>query len=280
MQVQFETAAADVVAMDPLEYYKYADVPMCEFWHPIQDNFVGSLNFKPIKPTASAAHIYGKKRVAAESFTSFDLNWDEHWEMLKEVANLNMTEGVTHNVFHTYTHNPQVGFLPPGTSFGNSIGTPFLRGQTWWKYMPWFTSFLSRTSDMLERGKPVVDVLPRELLFANCAVHGLLVRAALRARRGFLVLAHRLPGGVGKQPVFDELPREFLVADRAVHGLLVRAAISARRGLLVLAHRFAEGVVCEWQSDLVGAFDGAQGAVLFNQPLAAVAAVPILDVAV
>ena len=159
LQVQYETAGGDVVAMDFMEYYKYADVPMAEFWHPITEGFVGDLNFKPIKPTASAAHLYGKRRVAAESFTSFDLSWDEHWEMLKEVANLNMTEGVTHNVFHTYTHNPQVGFLPPGTSFGNKIGTPFLRGQTWWKYMPYFTTYLARTSYLLERGLPVVDVL-------------------------------------------------------------------------------------------------------------------------
>ena len=159
LQVQYETAAGDVVAMDLMEYYKYADVPMAEFWQPITDGFVGDLNFKPIKPTASAAHIYGKRRVAAESFTSFDLTWDEHWEMLKEAANLNMTEGVTHNVFHTYTHNPQVNFLPPGTSFGNRIGSPFLRGQTWWKYMPYFTQYLARTSYLLERGLPVVDVL-------------------------------------------------------------------------------------------------------------------------
>ena len=159
LEVQFETAAGDVVAMDLLEYYKYADVPMAEFWQPLSEGFVGDLNFKPIKPTASAAHIYGKRRVAAESFTSFELTWDEHWELLKEVANLNMTEGITHNVFHTYTHNPQVGFLPPGTSFGAPIGTPFLRGQTWWKYMPYFTQYLARTSYLLERGLPVVDVL-------------------------------------------------------------------------------------------------------------------------
>ena len=159
LQVQYETAGGDVVSMDFMEYYKYADVPMTEFWHPFSEGYVGDLNFKPIKPTASAAHLYGKRRVAAESFTSFDLNWDEHWEMFKEVANLNMTEGVTHNVFHTYTHNPQVGFLPPGTSFGNKIGTPFLRGQTWWKYMPYFTQYLARTSYLLERGLPVVDVL-------------------------------------------------------------------------------------------------------------------------
>lgn len=159
LKVQFETAAGDVVPIDAMEYYKYADVPMCEFWQPITESFVGDLNFKPIKPTASAAHIYGKNRVAAESFTSFALTWDEHWEMLKEVANLNMTEGVTHNVFHTYTHNPQINFLPPGSSFGSGIGTPFLRGQTWWKYMPEFTRYLARTSYLLERGKPVSDFL-------------------------------------------------------------------------------------------------------------------------
>ena len=80
--------------------------------------------------------------------------------MLKEVANVNSTEGVTHLVFHTYTHNPQVGFPPPGTSFsGAGIGTPFLRGQTWWKYMPEFTTYLARCNYLLERGKPVSDVL-------------------------------------------------------------------------------------------------------------------------
>lgn len=159
MKVQYETAGGDVVTMDPMEYYKYADVPMCEFWQPLTVPMLGNLDFKPIKPTASAAHVYGKPRVAAESFTSFALTWDEHWQMLREVANVNMSEGVTHNVFHTYTHNPQVGFLPPGTSFGSGIGTPFLRGQTWWKYMPCFTGFLARTSYLLERGKPVSAIL-------------------------------------------------------------------------------------------------------------------------
>ena len=159
MEVQFETAGSDVVTMDPMEYFKYADVPMCEFWQPFSEGYVGDLDFKPIRPTASAAHLYGKPRVASESFTSFQLTWDEHWQMLKEVANFNMAQGVTHNVFHTYTHNPQIGFLPPGTSFARNIGTPFLRGQTWWKYMPYFTTYLARTSYLLERGRPVADVL-------------------------------------------------------------------------------------------------------------------------
>lgn len=159
LSITYETAAGDVFPADILEYFKHADVPMCEFWHPISESFVGSLNFKPIKPTASAARMYGKPRVAAEAFTNISLSWDEQWPMLKEAANINFIEGVTHMVFHTYTHNPRTDFLSPGTSFGAGIGTPFLRGQTWWKHMPEFNAYLARCSYLLERGKPVSDVL-------------------------------------------------------------------------------------------------------------------------
>lgn len=159
LNVTYETSAGDVLPGDILEYFKFADVPMTEFWQPMTDDFVGSINFKPIKPTASAARMYGKPRVAAEAFTNISLSWDEHFEMLREVANCNAVEGVSHFVFHTYTHNPQTPFLPPGTSFGAGIGTPFLRGQTWWKFMPDFTNYLARCTYLLERGKPVSDVL-------------------------------------------------------------------------------------------------------------------------
>lgn len=160
MKVVYETAGGDVFPADIMEYFKYADIPMCEFWQPFNKaGYVGSLNFKPVKPTASAAHMYGKPRVAAESFTSFALTWDEHLEMLKEYADYHYVEGVTHNVFHTYTHNPQIDFLPPGSSMGRNIGTPFLRNQTWWPYVGEFVDYLARCSYMLERGRPVSDVL-------------------------------------------------------------------------------------------------------------------------
>ena len=160
MKVIYETAAGDVFPADIMEYFKYADVPMCEFWQPFNKaGYVGSLNFKPVKPTASAARLYGKPRVAAESFTSFALTWDEHLEMLKEYADYHYIEGVTYNIFHTYTHNPQVDFLPPGSSMGRGIGTPFLRGQTWWPYVGELVDYLARCSYMLETGRPVSDVL-------------------------------------------------------------------------------------------------------------------------
>ncbi len=159
LAVSYETAAGDVFPADILEYFKFADVPMCEFWQPMGSGYVGSLNFKSVKPTASAARIYGKPRVAAEAFTSFELTWDEQWQMLKDVANVNSVEGVTHLVYHTYTHNPINDSIKPGTSFGSNIGTPFLRGQTWWNNMPALNTYFARLSYMLERGKPVSDVL-------------------------------------------------------------------------------------------------------------------------
>lgn len=159
LAISFETASGDVFPGDILEYYKHADVPMCEFWHPRSDKFVGSFEFKPVKPCVSAARLYGKPRVAAEAFTSFNLTWNEHPGMLKHVADMHLAEGVTHLVFHTYTHNPRTDFLPPSTAFGSGIGTPFLRLQTWWKQMPQFTGYLARCGYLLERGRPVSDVL-------------------------------------------------------------------------------------------------------------------------
>ena len=158
MTVSYETAAGDIFPADPMEYYKYADVPMCEYWQPIS-GWLANHNYKPIRPTASAAHLYGKPRVSAESFTSFDLTWDEHLRELREVANQNMVEGVTHTVFHTYTHNPDADSFFPGTSFGGGIGTPFLRKQTWWPFMRHFNTYLARCAYMLERGFPVNSVL-------------------------------------------------------------------------------------------------------------------------
>ena len=159
LKVSYETAAGDVITGDIMEYYKYADVPMCEFWQPRMENFVGSINFKPVKPTVSAARMYGKRRVAAEAFTSINLTWAEHPGMLKHIANMHLAEGVTQLIFHTYTHYPRTDALPPGSTFGAGIGTPFLRGQTWWKHMPEFTAYLARCGYMLERGNPVADVL-------------------------------------------------------------------------------------------------------------------------
>lgn len=153
LKVSFETAIGDVAVGDILQYYGKADMPMCEVWNSKNPNYED----KAIAPTVSAAHIYGKTRVNSETFPRFGTSWTEHPSDLKPVADRAFSRGVTHIVFHTYTHNPLDRV--PGTTFGSSIGTPFLRGQTWWKHMPHFTDYMARCGFMLERGRPVADVL-------------------------------------------------------------------------------------------------------------------------
>ncbi len=158
LSVAYETAGGDVFPGDPLDYWKHADVPMCEFWQPRTGRFVGSLDFKPIRPCASAAHLYGKPRVDAEAFTGH-LTWDERLVDLVEVANFHFAQGVTHMVTQGWIHDPRGDDAPPpGGSLGGN-GTPFNRRQKWVDHLDAFTAYLARCTLLLERGKPVRDVL-------------------------------------------------------------------------------------------------------------------------
>ena len=159
LTVTYETSGGDVFPCDIMEYFKYADIPMCEFWVHEPEVFVGTFDFKPIKPTVSAGRLYGKPRIAAEAFTSMQQTWDEQLSVLKETANKNCVEGVSYLIYQAYTHNPSPDRLVPGSSFGDGIGTPFLRAQTWWRHMRDFNDCIARTSFMQERGRPVSDVL-------------------------------------------------------------------------------------------------------------------------
>ena len=161
MTVQYESAFGDVIVGDMLKYWKDADEPMCEFWSPHNNDvgYIGSYDYKPLLPCASAAHIYGKRRVSAESFTSFSLTYDENFFEWKKIVDANFGRGLTHVVFHTFTHNPVVGGKAPGSSFGSCIGSPFLRLQPWWPYLREFTGYLAFCGQELERGHPVIDIL-------------------------------------------------------------------------------------------------------------------------
>ena len=237
MTAQYETAFGDVIPGDLMSFWKWCDVPMCEFWHPRATEFVGQDDFKPVYPCASATHVYGKGRCAAEAFTTMALKWNETLAALKRTGNHALARGVTHLVFHTFTHNPRTDGLPPGSSFGHHIGTPFVRQQTWWGAMPEFTDYFARCEVLLESGRPCSDVLwflgdevghkpsetsplPDGFKFDYCNPDVLLNRVA--AKDGRLVL----PDGVSYSVLW--IPDGTYVAPKSEAKLQALAAAGAR----------------------------------------------------
>ncbi len=152
-----EGAVGEVLPGDALRYYGVADIPMTEFWYNKSTPSDDYLNYKPVKYAASAAHVYNKKRVAAEALTEGGSTWSEDFYCVKPLIDQHFALGVNHLVFHTFTHNPTEVF--PGSTFGGTTGFPFVRNQTWWRHMPAFTDYISRCQFILQQGEYAADVL-------------------------------------------------------------------------------------------------------------------------
>jgi len=156
-EVYTEGAGGEVLPIDPMRYYGVSDIPMTEFWYPKAPSSQNEYA-KPVFNAASATHLYNKPRLAAEACTQLDVKWNEHPFDVKYLIDYNFTKGINHLVFHTFSHTPQTD-VAPGSSFGGNIGFPFVRAQTWWKYMPDWIDFLSRNQYMLQQGEYAADVL-------------------------------------------------------------------------------------------------------------------------
>jgi hypothetical protein len=108
-------------------------------------------SFADIREAASASHIYGKKYVAAESWTGGGF---EAPASLKSSADYWNTQGVNRFVFHTSTHQPL------DTKPGNAmVGTHFHRNITWAEQSAPFFTYLARNSYMLQQGQSVADIV-------------------------------------------------------------------------------------------------------------------------
>jgi hypothetical protein len=108
-----------------------------------------------VKEPASAVHVYGRREVNLESFTSME-HWREGPGDLKPSADRVFIEGGNHFVWHTWTHNPPEAGLP---GWVYSAGTHLNRNVTWWPKAKPFLDYLARGSFLLQRGRFVADVL-------------------------------------------------------------------------------------------------------------------------
>jgi len=130
------------------------DVPMTEFWTrtPWTPN-------RSVKMVTSAAHIYGKPVVAAESFTgeAQTSRWLDYPYSLKALGDEMFAHGMNQMVFHRYAHQPHPDAVP-GMAMG-PYGFNFERTNTWFADAGAWIDTLSRTQFMLQQGTYAADVL-------------------------------------------------------------------------------------------------------------------------
>lgn len=131
------------------------DVAMGEFWLPSPHRPAPPARFL-VRDAATAAHMYGIKKVFAESFTSVGPNWEESPFLMKAAADQAFCDGLNWICFHTFSHHPSLTEKPGLT---HSAGTHFDPTVTWWDQAGPFVDYLSRCSYMLQQGLFVADVL-------------------------------------------------------------------------------------------------------------------------
>lgn len=132
--------------VDPLKALGAADIPMGEFWNH-RKNWV-------TKEAASAAHIYGKRLVNAESFTGWQ-NWQDGPAAYKRLFDIALCAGLNQVTFHTFSHNPPEAGLP---GFAYHAGEHFNVNSTWWKHAGPMLADMSRSCHLLQQGRFVADV--------------------------------------------------------------------------------------------------------------------------
>jgi len=146
---------------DALKNLGRCDFPAGEFW--VNYSPTGGYNADNwlrlnLKQTASAAHVYGRRQVQAESFTQME-GYRTHWSLgpsdLKPYANDAFCAGINRIMLHQATCQPPSDGKP-GYEF--CAGQHFTPNITWWEQSPAFFTYLSRCSHMLQQGNFAGDV--------------------------------------------------------------------------------------------------------------------------
>lgn len=132
-----------------LQYGGQSDEIGGEFWNE------GELGDIENKAASSAAHIYGKTKVSAESFTASGNTFGRYPALLKARADRFFTEGINNTLLHVYIHQPYEDKKPGVNTW---FGTEFNRHNTWFYDMDIFIEYLKRCNFMLQQGKYVADV--------------------------------------------------------------------------------------------------------------------------
>jgi hypothetical protein len=151
-----ESAGPHAGPFDGLKNYGHSELLMSEFWSPSNHRPTPERRYF-VKQAASAAHIYNRKLIGAEGFTTIGRHWnDVVWEHMKQSFDHEVCAGANRVYFHTFTGSPEAMGVPGQEYFA---GTHFNPNITWWNEAGAFCEYLSRVHYMMQDGRFVGDVL-------------------------------------------------------------------------------------------------------------------------
>jgi hypothetical protein len=156
MQIQPESGGPHAGPLDAIKNLGRSDIVMGEFWAP-SGHRPKPVNRFFIKQSSSVAHIYGKKYVGAESFTTIGPHWnDVLWKSQKPSMDHEFCSGLNMIFFHTFTCSPREMGIPGQEYFAGTHVNPQV---TWWEYSDAFIDYINRCQFLVQQGKFVADVL-------------------------------------------------------------------------------------------------------------------------
>ena len=132
-----------------LQYGGQSDEVSGEFWSE------GDLGNIENGAASSCAHIYGKSKVSAESFTCGGPPFIRYPALMKQRGDRFFSEGINNTLLHVYISQPTEGKKPGLNAW---FGNEFNRNNTWFSQLDLFTLYLKRCNFMLQQGLNVADV--------------------------------------------------------------------------------------------------------------------------
>ena len=144
---------------DGMQVKRSNDVPMGAMWTQPPGLNIQQFGYDAdIRESASVAHIYGQNLVAAESLTAIGFNtWAWSPVSLKPTADKELADGLNRFVIHTSVHQPLLD-KTPGLGLG-PFGQWFTRNETWAEQAKAWTTYLARSSFLLQQGRFVADIV-------------------------------------------------------------------------------------------------------------------------
>jgi hypothetical protein len=151
-----ESGGPHSAPVDALKVLGISEFPQGEFWATANTHRIKDDERLAVKQSASVAHTYGKRYVAAEGPTSIGPQWERSPRDLKSNIDRVFCSGVNRIVWHTFTSSP-AEYGKPGNEY--FAGTHMNPNVTWWNQAGSFIDYLNRCSHLLAKGLFVADAL-------------------------------------------------------------------------------------------------------------------------